>query len=127
MFQKLVNHNGDLRRLVEKGYAVAFDSNYLIVRDIPYLDNQGQLQIGAIVTKLVLINQERAMQDDHQIFFAGSVPHNIDGTPIRNLAGGSTNLPLSEAAKDVVVQRPFQINPASPVNSRISSKKSRAT
>ena len=36
MSQTLVSRNDDLRRLVEKGYAVGFDSNYLIVRDIPY-------------------------------------------------------------------------------------------
>ena len=111
MFQRLVSHNDDIRRLVEKGYAVAFDSNYLIVRDIPYLDHLKQLQIGAIVTKLVFIDQERVTQEDHQIFFAGSTPHNPDGTPIPNLAGGPTQLALSEAAKDVVVQRSFSNKP----------------
>ncbi|MEJ7862401.1 MAG: DUF6791 domain-containing protein [Pyrinomonadaceae bacterium] len=116
MFQKLVNHNEDIRRLVEKGYAVAFDSNYLIVRDIPYLDNAGQLQIGAIVAKLVFIDQERVTQDDHQIFFAGSVPYNIDGTPIPNLAGGPIEFALSDAAKDVIVQRSFSNKP------RVSAK-----
>lgn len=111
MFQKLVNHNDDIRRLVEKGYAVGFDSNYLIVRDIPYLDNERQLQIGAIVAKLVFVDNERVIQDDHQIYFAGGVPHNIDGSPIPNLAGGPTTIPLSEAAKDVVVQRSFSNKP----------------
>jgi hypothetical protein len=111
VFHKLVSHNDDIRRLVEKGYAVAFDSNCLVMRDIPYLDGQKQLQIGAIVTKLVFIDQERVRQDDHQIFFAGSVPHNIDGTPIPNLAGGPAQIPLSEASKDVVVQRSFSNKP----------------
>jgi hypothetical protein len=111
MFQKLVNRNDDIRRLVEKGYAVAFDSNYLIIRDIPYLDDQGRLQTGAIVSKIVFVDKEQITQDDHQIFFAGSFPHNIDGTPIRNLAGGETSLALSEAAKDVVVQRSFSNKP----------------
>lgn len=111
MFQKLVSHNEDIRRLVEKGYAVAFDSNYLIVRDIPYLDSQGQLRIGAIVTKLVFIDNERVTQDDHQIFFAGGVPHNLDGTPIPNLAGGPTQLALSADSRDVVVQRSFSNKP----------------
>ena len=46
MFLKLVNHNDDLRRLVEKGYAIAFDSNHLVVRDIPYLDSESRLQVG---------------------------------------------------------------------------------
>ena len=111
MYQKLVSHNEDIERLVEKGYAVAFDSNYLIIRDIPYLDSQRQLQIGAIVTKLVFIDNERVTQDDHQVFFAGSVPHNLDGTPIPNLAGGPTQLALSPASSDVVVQRSFSNKP----------------
>lgn len=111
MFHRLVNHNDDIRRLVEKGYAVAFDSNYLIVRDIPYLDSDRRLQIGAIVTKLVFIDKDRVVQDDHQIFFAGSVPHTLDGNPIPNLGGGTTRLALSDASKDVVVQRSFSNKP----------------
>ena len=111
MFQKLVSHNDDIRRLVEKGFAVGFDSNYLIVRDIPYLDDQRTLQQGAIVTKLVFTDQEHVVQEDHQIFFAGSHPHNIDGTPITNLGGGPTGLALSEGASDVTVQRSFSNKP----------------
>lgn len=111
MFQRLVSHNDDIRRLVEKGYAVAFDSNCIIIRDIPYLDHQRQLQIGAIVAKLVFIDENRVTQDDHQIYFAGSVPYNLDGKPIPNLAGGPVQLALSEASRDVVVERSFSNKP----------------
>ena len=111
MFQKLVSHNDDLRRLVEKGYAVAFDSNHLVVRDVPYLDAGRQLQVGAIVTKLEFIDQERVTQTDHQVFFAGSTPCEIDGTPIPNLGGGATRLTLSEASNDVIVERSFSNKP----------------
>jgi hypothetical protein len=109
--QKLVNHNDDLKRLVDKGYAVGFDSNYLIIRDVPYLDNERQLKIGAIVTKLVVVDETKVTQDDHQILFAGGVPHNMDGTPIPNLSGGPHQLALSEFAKDVVVERSFSNKP----------------
>jgi hypothetical protein len=111
MFHELVNHNNDLRRLVEKGYAVGFDSNCLIVRDIPYLNEQKQLQVGAIVTKLVFVDQERVVQEDHQIFFAGSAPYNLNGAPVPNLGGGAAQLMLSEACRDVVVQRSFSNKP----------------
>lgn len=111
MFQKLVNRNDDLRRLLEKGYAVAFDSSHLIVRDIPYLDAELKLQIGAIVTKLEFVDQQQVIQQDHQIFFAGSVPHGLDGNPIPNLGGGPASLVLTEACKDVVVQRSFSNKP----------------
>jgi len=111
MFQKLVSHNEDIRRLVEKGYAVGFDGNYLIVRDILYLDDKLERQVGAIVTKLVFTDPDHVAQEDHQVFFAGSHPHNIDGTPIANLGGGAVQLALGEAAADVVVQRQFSNKP----------------
>lgn len=111
MFQKLVSHNDDIRRLVEKGYAVAFDGGYLIVRDIPYLDSECKLQIGVIVAKLEFIDQNRVTQTDHQIFFAGCVPYGLDGKPIPNLGGGNITFSLSEANKDVVVQRSFSNKP----------------
>lgn len=111
MFQKLVSHNDDIRRLVDKGYAVGFDSNCLIIRDIPYLDQQLQLQIGAFVTKLVFIDQNKVTQDDHQVYFAGSAPYNLDGKPIPNLGGGCTSISLSENSKDVVVERSFSNKP----------------
>ncbi len=111
MYQKLVSRNPDLAALVERGFAVAFDSNCLIIRDIPYLDPAGALQIGAIVAKLVFIDSERVEQDDHQIYFAGSHPHQLDGTAISNLGGGETSIQLSAAAGDVEVQRSFSNKP----------------
>lgn len=111
MFQKLASHNDDLHRLIEIGYAIAIDSNYLVIRDIPYLDVQGELQIGAIVAKLNFIDNDRFEQVDHQIYFAGSVPYNKDGKPIPNLGGGEHTFELSEACSDVVVQRSFSNKP----------------
>ena len=111
MFQKLVNHNEDIRHLVEKGYAVAFDSNYMVIRDIPYLGAHRELQIGAIVAKLEFIDQARVRQDDHQVFFAGTVPHNLDSKPVANLANRPASLNLSPACIDVVVERRFSNKP----------------
>lgn len=111
MFRKLVSRNPDLGRLVERGYAIAFDSNCLVVRDIPYLDRHGALQSGAIVAKLVFIDEERVQQDDHQIYFAGVRPHQLDGSPILNLGGGETTIQLSNKCADVVVQRSFSNKP----------------
>ncbi|MDF1817052.1 MAG: ThiF family adenylyltransferase [Immundisolibacteraceae bacterium] len=113
MFQKLVSHNDDLQRLIEKGYAVAFDTNCLVIRDIPYLDDRLEKQIGAIVVKLTFIDNIRFEQEDHQIYFAGSVPHNLDGKPIPNLGGNAHTISLSEACCDVVVQRSFSNKPKS--------------
>ena len=112
MYHQLVNHNDDIRRLADKGYAMAFDeNNYLVIRDTPYLDHNRTLQIGAIVTKFVDTGDNRIIQEDHQIFFAGSHPHGLDGNPIPNLGGGPTSLALSDASSDVTVQRSFSNKP----------------
>ena len=110
MFHELASHNADIKGLLETGYAITEDHGYLVIRDIPYLDNNGQKQTGTIVTKLVDVDGKKVKQDDHQIFFAGSHPHQIDGTPINGLAGGPTQLALT-ASPDVVVQRSFSNKP----------------
>jgi hypothetical protein len=103
MYRKLVSHNDDLRRLVEKGYAISFDSNYLVVRDIPYLDEALELKWGAFVVKLVFETNDVVKLEDHQIFLAGGKPYNQDGTPVANLNPRATTISLSEKAADVQV------------------------
>ena len=99
MFQRLASRNEDLRRLAEKGHTLAVDGAHLIVRDIPYLDGSGSLQWAAFVTKLVFVDDVRVVQDDHQIYFSGGVPHNMDGSPVANLADAVAtpvkNLPIA--------------------------------
>ncbi|WP_152977743.1 ThiF family adenylyltransferase [Bradyrhizobium pachyrhizi] len=109
MLIELANHNDDIRRLLEKGYALRVDGSYLVVRDIPYLDSQRALQVGAIVTILVPIDKYRMQQSNHEVYFAGSVPYGLDGKPIPNLGGGVVNVPLSK--NDVVIERSFSNKP----------------
>ena len=106
MFLELANHNEDLNRLLEKGYAITEDHGYLVVRDIPYLDDTAHCQTGAIVTSLCDIDGKRVKPHDHQIFFAGSHPCHMDGMAITGLGGGSATLSL-QSSPDVVVQRSF--------------------
>jgi len=113
MFRKLASLNPDLKRLQEKGFAVAIDSEHLIVRDIPYLDAAGQVRWGALVIKMVFIDQQHVAQENHQVLFAGGEPHQIDGTPIGNIGNRPHKLPLSPACSDVVVERSLSNKPAS--------------
>jgi len=106
MFLELANHNEDLKRLLEKGYAIAEDHGYLVVRDIPYLDSRGNCQKGAIVALISDVDGKKVKPHDHQIFFAGSHPHGLDGTPMSGLGGGPATLALP-SSPDVVVERSF--------------------
>jgi hypothetical protein len=106
MFLELASHNDDLNGLLEKGYAIAEDHGHLVVRDIPYLDNNAQLQTGAIVSLISDIDGKKVKPHDHQIYFAGTHPCEINGSPIKGLGGGPNNLVL-QSSPDVVVQRSF--------------------
>jgi ThiF family len=101
----LASRNDDLRRLLEKGYALRVDGGYLVVRDVPYLDATGTLRLGAIVAKLVFVDSNTVKQDDHQVYFAGSAPHGLDGAPVPNLGGGPTTFALGK--NDITVERSF--------------------
>lgn len=107
MLKTLASHNPDLQRLLEKGYALAIDSDYLVVRDIPYLDSAGQLQWSAFVGKLVLEDQTRVRPEDHQIYFAAPRPFGLDGQVVRGLGGGDGQLKLSEHCRDIIVRQRF--------------------
>ncbi|MEO6228545.1 MAG: ThiF family adenylyltransferase [Ferruginibacter sp.] len=110
MLNTLASHNDDIKRLLDKGYAVSLDSNCLVVRDIPYLDNNKTLQWGAFVSKLIFFDQkDRVQMEDHQVFFCGLHPHQLDGTAIQNLGGGPNSFAL--ASPDLVVQRSFSNKP----------------
>jgi len=110
MLDTLASHNDDIRRLMDKGYAVSLDSNCLVIRDIPYLDDNKALQWGAFISKLIFLDQfDRVKMVNHEIFFCGSHPHQLDGTAVSNLGGGPVALIL--ASPDLVVQRSFSHRP----------------
>jgi len=111
MYTTFAAHNEDIDRLLKKGYALSIDSNHLVIRDIPYLDNNGELNTGAIVSTLNSIDQYKVGMVDHQIYFCGSHPHELSGEPIRNLGGGPVQLKLT--SDDLVVQRSFSNRPPS--------------
>lgn len=111
MLPILASHNDDIRRLVERGYAVTFDSDYLVVRDIPYLNHARELQWGTIVTLLEFIDEVKVKQKNHQVSFAGGAPHGLDGRPISNIGDTPHTVPLSDTEPRVVVERQFSNKP----------------
>lgn len=111
LFQKLVSLNPDLEALVKKGYAVTFDTGWMVIRDVPYLDSQGALCWGALATKLVFVDASRVAQEDHTVLFAGSHPCGLDGAIIPLIDAGAHTLALSDACKDVAIERRFSNKP----------------
>lgn len=108
MLQKLIAHSPDLKRLKDAGYGVQVKSNFLLVHRIPYLNARREIEYGTLVSELSLSGSQTCVPSTHVIHFAGSFPHNADGTPITALRHQDRDQNL---AADVRINRSFSNKP----------------
>jgi hypothetical protein len=86
----------DLQRLVAVGYELELTGDgYLLVHNVPYLDENRAVQRGTVVTKLEL-NGDVTINPvaDHVALFIGSTPYRWNGEPLTPLA--ATNVTLAD-------------------------------
>lgn len=82
---RLVRNSPDLARLVQDGFAVRIVNGYLVVDDIPYVDDAAQVQWGSFLCPLDLSGTTTAPPATHVMCFVGGVPRDQHGKPIKDL------------------------------------------
>ncbi|RNL60659.1 ThiF family adenylyltransferase [Nocardioides marmoriginsengisoli] len=82
---RLVRNSPDLARLVQDGFAVRIVNGFLVVDDIPYVDDAGQIQWGHFLCPLDLAGTTTAPPATHVMCFAGGIPRDHNGKSIRDL------------------------------------------
>jgi len=108
MSQELVNRSADLKQLRDEGYAVdVTPSGYLVVRNIPYVNSNREVKIGALVSELTLANNVTTAPSTHVIYFAGEHPCHKDGNRIAQIVHQSVTQKLG----DVEVHHSFSNKP----------------
>ncbi len=88
------SHSADLERLVAAGYELELTGDgYLLVRNVPYLDQDRAVQRGIVVTKLEL-NGDVTINpvQDHVAYFMGSTPYRWNGEQLTPLAKANMTL-----------------------------------
>ena len=76
MSRQLLSRSADLRRLVDEGYEVRFESNMLTL-SVPYVNTSGEIARGLLVSSLESDGDHAANPvGDHTVFFVGA-----EGTP----------------------------------------------
>ncbi len=85
MSKQLISLSPDLKRLRDEGYAVSVRDNYLLVSEIPYVDESRTIQRGTIVSELTLAGDVTAQPSDHTVMFQGLTPCDNTGNPLGHL------------------------------------------
>ena len=97
MSQQLISRSPDLKRLRDEGYDVKIQADHLVVADVPYINEQGEVARGALISTLSLAGDVAAQPSDHVVSFRGDYPCDARGSRLtglvnsaarRNLGGG---------------------------------------
>ena len=88
MSSSLISRSADLSALSAAGYSLEVRGAYLIVRQIPYLDANGDIRAAEIVTALDLVggtaNNRTIPPTDHTVWWTGQTPHTISGDSMQS-------------------------------------------
>lgn len=82
MSTQLISLSPDLTKLKEDGYEVEIKADYLVIRNIPYVNSRKQVRHGAFVSDLSLAGGKTAPPQRHIMMFAGDHPCDKDGNKL---------------------------------------------
>ena len=81
MSNLLIDHSPDLTSLKEAGYPLELRGAYLIIKNVPYLDNAaGQLARADMVTSIEFADNTATAPSDHTVWWTGNPPFRADGS-----------------------------------------------
>lgn len=89
MLLELINHNEDLRQLLNEGYEVELSNAYLMIHHIPYVNNNNEVSYGTIVSKST-ISGNIVKPADHTVLWIGDYPCDSKGSPMVKLGNNKT-------------------------------------
>lgn len=97
MSQRLIDHNQDLKRLIDEGYEIEVKGGYLITHHIPYVNKSKEIKYGKLIVALNINNDTVTYQkhrSKHVINFMGEYPCYQDGSEISAIRHSYPNRPL---------------------------------
>ncbi len=91
-----------IQRLVDEHHEVTIEGGYLIVDRIPYVTSTREIAWGALICPYRSVDGVPQLDNDHQCWFTGSIPHRADGTSLEALL-------VSEKQEQTIAGRTVQM------------------
>lgn len=85
MSQKLIDHSEDLKRIQNEGYEFEVVNGYGIMSHIPYINLNGEIKFGKLVSSINFQGDIAKYNQDHVINFCGEYPYGLDGKEISGI------------------------------------------
>lgn len=101
MSRRPIDRSPPLKRLRDDGHDVDVVTGYLVVRDVPYLDDKRQVRRGVLFAPLEVVNDIAKPPEDHQVKWYGDHPCNEDGSKIMGLGDSWLNPAVKIDGMDV--------------------------
>ena len=108
MSHSLISRSNDLSKLRDEGYEVDVQSGHLVVRNVPYVNNQRQVKRGLLVSALDLNGDVTIRPASHQAYFAGDYPCDNSGQPLDKIVIGNGQTALGDG---LIVNYSFSSKP----------------
>lgn len=89
-----ISRSEDLRRLVEQGFELDIRGAHLLIRHVPYVNAQREVQYGTLAMELTLAGDTTVRPGTHVALFEGDQPCDAQGQPLSKMINGSQNLDL---------------------------------
>jgi hypothetical protein len=108
MSQRPIGLSPDLKRLREEGFFVQIRGGLLLLRDVPYVDEDKKVRTGTLISSLNLAGEVAQRPDTHTVHFDGRYPCNADGTRIDQISHSSGDMDLGNG---IVAKHLFSSKP----------------
>lgn len=96
MSHTLINRNEDLKQLEREGYEIEIRANHLLVKNIPYVDQNKEVRRGTLVSELTMQGDTTVKPHTHVVMFSGDMPCNREGQPLTEIQNSSNPQELGE-------------------------------
>lgn len=90
MLLPLVSHSPDLQRLVAEGYEVSIQEGHLLIEHVPFRNAGGEVELGTLVSELVVVGDRTASPSPHTVHFTG-LPYRDDGEVMSEIIAGEVD------------------------------------
>ena len=108
MSHSLINHSNDLKKLRDEGYEIVVIANYIVVKNVPYVNCNNEILYADIISELTLAGNCTTRPSNHTVYFTGEYPCNHTGKPLNGMVNSSKKHQLADG---LVSQHRFSSKP----------------